>query len=149
MKHPDLFSLNEVKVHYTLGSKSKGPKIQTSKDAYDIMLENWEDIDHSETAYMLLLNRANKLIGIKCVSKGGVSGTVVDPKIVFQTALVCNASYVILLHNHPSQNLNPSEGDVQLTKKLKQAGEFLDLKMLDHIIATSDGYYSFADEGLL
>lgn len=149
MKNPDLFTLNEVKILYSLGPKSKGPKITASRDAYEIMLSNWDDIDHSESAYMLLLNRANKVIGIKCVSKGGLSGTVVDPKIVFQTALVCNASYLILLHNHPSQNLNPSDDDVKLTNKIKQAGDFLDLKMLDHIIATSAGYYSFADEGLI
>lgn len=130
-------------------SKSLGPQIHSSRDAYNIMLTNWEDIDHSESAYMLMLNRANKILGMKCVSKGGITGTVVDPKIIFQTALICNACYIILLHNHPSGNLNPSDDDVKLTRKLKQAGEFLDLKIIDHVIATSDGYYSFADEGFL
>ena len=97
----------------------------------------------------MLLNRANKVLGIYPVSKGGVSGTLVDPKLIFSVALKCNASSIILAHNHPSGNLFPSENDKELTQKLKSAGNFLDIKVLDHLIITPEGYFSFADEGLL
>ncbi len=95
---------------------------------------------------MLLLSRANKVLGFHKVSEGGLSGTVADPKIIFQTALKANSCSIILGHNHPSGNTAPSEADISLTKKLKNAGEFLDLPVLDHIIVTSESYYSFADE---
>ncbi|MCB4800382.1 JAB domain-containing protein, partial [Neotamlana laminarinivorans] len=80
------------------------------------------------------------------LSKGGVSGTVVDAKLVFSVALKCNASSIVIAHNHPSGNLKPSEADLRLTKKLKEAGNYLDVKVLDHIILSREGYYSFADE---
>ena len=83
------------------------------------------------------------------MSKGGVSGTFVDAKLVFSVALKCNASSIIIAHNHPSSNLNPSEADKSLTKKLKSAGQFLDITLLDHLIITKDGYYSFSDDGLM
>jgi DNA repair protein RadC len=146
---PDLFTLNEVKAVYTMKNKPLGPQVMTSKTAYDYVIDFWEDIDHVESAYMILLNRANKIIGIKLLSVGGIAGTVIDPKIVLQTALICNASYFILLHNHPSGNLQPSHDDTALTNKIKQAGLFLDLRLIDHLIITSDGYFSYADEGLL
>ena len=88
---------------------------------------------------------------MKPISKcsGGISGTVADPKVIFQVALKANASSVILCHNHPSGNTKPSDNDIQLTKKLKKAGEFLELNVLDHLIITPDSYFSFADESLL
>jgi DNA repair protein RadC len=98
---------------------------------------------------VILLNRANKVLGICEVSTGGVAGTVADPKVIFAAALKALASSIILSHNHPSGNLAPSQADIELTHKLKAAGRFLELPILDHIIMTSEGYYSFADEGVL
>jgi DNA repair protein RadC len=105
-----------------------------------------EDLPH-EAFWILLLNRANRVIGRECISTGGVSGTVVDAKIVFRKALEYQASSLILGHNHPSGNLAPSTADRQLTAKLIQAGKHLDIAVLDHLIVTNSSYYSFADEG--
>lgn len=98
---------------------------------------------------IILLNRANKVLGICPISLGGISGTIADPKLIFATALKASASGIILAHNHPSGNLKPSQVDIQLTKKLVEAGKFLDLGILDHLIIGSEGYLSFADEGLI
>jgi DNA repair protein RadC len=95
------------------------------------------------------MNRARRILGIYELSTGGVAGTVADPKLVFTAALKANACNIILSHNHPSGNLKPSKADEELTKKIKEAGIYLDIKVLDHIIVTSEGYYSFADEGVL
>lgn len=100
-----------------------------------------------ECFYILILNRANEAIGVKQISQGGVSGTVADPKVIFQSALKANASAIILSHNHPSGNLTPSSEDLKLTKKLKEGGKLLDISILDHIIYSTEGYYSLADEG--
>jgi DNA repair protein RadC len=89
------------------------------------------------------------VLGIFEVSSGGVTGTVADPKLIFVAALKANACAIVISHNHPSGNLKPSQQDEQLTQKINQAGKFLDIKLLDHIIVTSEGYYSFADEGLI
>ena len=110
----------------------------------------WSDkLQHVEETYILLLNRANKALGYSKISLGGISGTVVDTKIVFQTALKANASSVILCHNHPSGNLKPSEADIKITKVIKDAGKIMDIPLVDHIIITDEGFYSFADEGML
>ena len=98
---------------------------------------------------VLLLNRANKTLGWSRISVGGVNGCVADPRIIFQTALKANASSIIVSHNHPSGNCEPSQSDIALTNKLRDAGNFLDIQVLDHVILTSEGYYSFADEGIL
>lgn len=126
-----------------------GPAIQSSKDAYDLMLPNWTDIEYTESFYIILLNRSNKVLGVCKISIGGLAGTVTDPKKIFQTALKANAASVILCHNHPSGNTKPSKSDIEITKKCVEAGNFLDLKVLDHVIVTRDGYFSFADEGML
>jgi len=97
----------------------------------------------------LLLNRGNRVLGIMNVSSGGVSGTIADPKIIFTAALKSNASALVLSHNHPSGTLKPSQPDISLTKKLVDGGKLLDITVLDHLIVTNEGYYSFADEGLL
>ena len=97
----------------------------------------------------MLLTRANNVIGIVAVSRGTVSSTVVDPKIIIAAAINSNACGIILCHNHPSGNLAPSQLDIDLTKKLVRAGETLDIKVLDHLIVGENRYYSFADEGLL
>lgn len=98
---------------------------------------------------VLLLTRSNQVIGIVPISQGGISGTVADPKLIFAAALKSSASSLILAHNHPSGNLKPSEADIRLTRKMKEAGQFLDLPVRDHIILTQEGHFSFADEGLL
>ncbi len=148
-------ALNEIaEVELIYKSKIKAsqrPQIRTSKDAADILKQSWDEnkIDFIEQFKVMFLNRGNKVLGIFEASSGGVTGTVVDPKIVFVAALKVNASNIIISHNHPSGNLKPSIQDEQLTQKIKQAGQFLDIKLFDHIIVTSESYYSFADEGLI
>lgn len=124
------------------------PKITCSKDAFDILYPFMEDQVHEEF-WVLYLNRANKVIAAKNISKGGISGTVADCRIIYHNALELLASAVILSHNHPSGNLKPSESDLQLTRKLKEAGAFLEIPVLDHLIIGESGYLSFADEGLI
>ena len=125
-------------------------KITCSKDCAEYFRQVWSGrLDHVEEFRILCLNRANKVLGFACISKGGMSGTVADPKIIFQIALKSCAASIILGHNHPSGNTKPSESDIRLTNKLKKAGSSLDLPVIDHIILTSETYYSFADEGML
>ena len=130
---------------------SDRPKVSSSTDAFEILISNWSDeIELREEFNILLLDRSNRVMGIYQVSKGGISGTVVDPKIIFSCALKCRSSSIILAHNHPSGNLNPSQADIAITKKIKSGGELLELSVLDHLIITkSEGYYSFADEMLI
>ena len=122
--------------------------IIASKDAYVIMRRHFIDLNHEEF-WVLLLNRANKSIAKELISKGGLAGTVVDPKIVFNVALQHSAAYIFMMHNHPSGNLKPSNEDVYLTKKIVEAGRILELPILDHLIIGNDGYYSFADNSML
>lgn len=126
----------------------KKPKITCSNDAYTQLKGELLDLAHEEF-WILCLNQANTVIAKKRISTGGVAGTVVDAKVVFRSALDTKAVSLILAHNHPSGNLNPSQQDLSLTKKLKEAGETLDLRILDHLIFTNASYYSFADEGLI
>ena len=126
------------------------PKITCSIDAVNLLkpLFTEDEMDTRESFYILLLNRANKVLGWHLVSVGGVSGTLVDPKIVFTVALNSLASGIILCHNHPSGNTEPSKSDVELTKKLYSVGKLLEISVMDHIILTpSNEFYSFADEG--
>ncbi len=124
------------------------PKITSSDMVYEYIYPYFADLAH-ESFYVVLLNRANDVIGHHQISQGGISGTTVDPKIVFKAALDQMASSIILCHNHPSGNKTPSKPDEELTHKIKSAGELLDIKVLDHIIFAEDTYYSFADEGKL
>ena len=126
----------------------KRDKITCSEDAYQLMQPYLLD-QPLEQFWIMLLNRANQVIRTHCVSQGGLSGTVADPKTIFKEALEKLASSIILVHNHPSGNLTPSEADIRLTRKLKEAGQVLDLPVLDHLIFTDESYYSFADEGML
>lgn len=98
---------------------------------------------------MLLVNRASRLLGYLKLSEGGITETIIDLKMVLQTALKCNAQAFIIAHSHPSGNLKPSAGDINLTKRLKEAARLLELNLLDHLIITAEGYDSFADEGLI
>ena len=145
-----LFQICEISIHYsTKVASANRPKIAGSRDCFDLVLPIWDDIEYRESFLLLLMNRANRVLGLVEVSKGGISGTVADPKLIFQHALKANACSVILCHNHPSGNMTPSEADIHLTRKLKEAGILLDLPVLDHLICSKDAYYSFADEGLL
>jgi DNA repair protein RadC len=131
---------------------SERPKVRCSKDAYDLLREAWnpDTIEHIEEFKILLLNRSNVVQGIMDVSKGGISGTVTDVRIIMQAAIKANASGIIVCHNHPSGNLNPSETDTRITSKIKDAGTLLDIQLLDHLIISPEGdYFSFADNGSL
>jgi DNA repair protein RadC len=123
-------------------------KITCSRDVFEIFQASIADKQYEEF-WVLLLNRANKIINKINISEGGISGTVVDPKKVFNKALEHNASSIILCHNHPSGNTEPSEADIKLTNKLKLGGEQLDLPVLDHVIIGDEKYFSFKDEGKL
>ena len=147
-----LFMVSEIKVSYQPKFKaSERPKVNQSKDAYNILFNNWDQgrIELNEQFYILLLNQANRVIGMTLISSGGFSATLIDPKLVFGIALKSCASGIILCHNHPSSNLKPSQADLTLTRRLVEAGKLLDLLILDHIILTKRGYFSFGDEGLL
>ena len=124
------------------------PQIKSSRTAYDLLAPLLVDLPHEEF-WILLLNRGNKVLAREQVSIGGVTGTVVDAKIIFKKALEGNATSLILCHNHPSGTLRPSQADIDITKKLKSAGETLEIKVLDHLIISELGYYSFADEGMM
>lgn len=146
------FEVAEIQLSYKSKVKpSQCPKINSSKEAYSILLDSWDDdkLEFIEQFKILLLNRANRVLGICEVSTGGGGATIVDPRVVFVAAIKSNSTSIILAHNHPSGQLRPSEADIKLTKRLTEGGRLLDIPVLDHIILTSEGYYSFADEGLL
>lgn len=123
-------------------------KISTSSDAYHCLRSNLEDLEREEF-WVLLLNKANRVLAKKRISIGGVSATVVDPRIVFSCAVDCLASSIILAHNHPSGNLRPSKADLDITRKIKDGAVFFDITILDHLIITESDFFSFADEGLM
>ncbi|WP_064196329.1 MULTISPECIES: RadC family protein [Emticicia] len=125
----------------------KKTKVGSSSDAYKAIRPYLMDLQH-EQFWVLLLNRANEVIKPHQISIGGVAGTVADPKMIFKAALEYLASAIILVHNHPSGNLTPSQADKELTKKVKEAGKMLDIPVLDHLIFGDNGYFSFADEGI-
>lgn len=122
--------------------------INSSSAVYRIMQPLLGELPHEEF-WVLYLNNSNKVVKKEQLSKGGITGTLVDVRLVFKIALEIFATSIILCHNHPSGKLAPSEADRQLTRKIKSAGEYLDVKVLDHIIITEKGFYSFADEGIL
>ncbi len=147
-----LNQVSEIQLTYNpIVKPSQRPKIEQSLDAYTLLLNNWDlgKIDFIEQFKIMLLNRANKVLGIVDVSTGGVAGTVADPKVIFSAALKANSSVIILSHNHPSGNLKPSQADIDLTRKLIAAGNYLDINVIEHIILTSESYLSFADEGII
>lgn len=146
-----MYNIAEIEIIYHPKYKmSERPQVSNSQDIYDILFPVWGvSLRHYETFNVLLLNNANKVLGIKRISTGGVNSCLADPKIIFQAAIAANASSIILAHNHPSGNLKPSQADLQLTTKIKEAGRLLDITCLDHLIITDEGYYSFADEGLM
>jgi DNA repair protein RadC len=147
-----LYQVAEIQLTYRSNVKpSQRPRITGSQDAFNILKENWDQgkIEFVEQFKAMFTNRANKVLGILDVSTGGVTGTVADPRVIFAAAIKSGACGVIVAHNHPSGNLLASQSDIELTKRLREAGKILDVQLLDHIIVTTEGYFSFADEGLL
>jgi DNA repair protein RadC len=142
---------SEIFVSYHTKSKNR-TKILSSKDAFDALypLFDTNTIELKEEFFLLFLNRANNILGWFKLSSGGTFGTVVDVKLILMLALQTNASHIVLCHNHPSQNLKPSDSDIRLTKRVVEASNLFEIKVLDHLIIASDGtYFAFADEGLL
>lgn len=140
----------EIQVSYNSPDK-KREKITSGEKAYEVLYNSWNkgSLELQEEFKILFLNRANEVLGIYELSKGGIAGTVVDIRLIFSVALKCNAVGIILAHNHPSGTLKPSDADITLTRKIKKCSEFMDITLLDHIIVTKYGYYSFSNEGNL
>lgn len=124
------------------------PQIKCSRDVFDLLSPSLSDLPHEEF-WILFLNRSNKVINRMKLSQGGISGTVTDVRMVMKRAIENLASGIIVCHNHPSGNLNPSESDTRITQKIKEAGNLMDIQLLDHLIVSDKDYYSFADNGLL
>lgn len=146
------YTIPQVKLSYCSDVKPiERPKITLSKDLADIFWGSFEigELEYQEYFKVVYLNRQNRVIGIHTVSMGGTDKTVIDMKVLFSGALLANASQIVVCHNHPSGNLKPSVQDDVLTNKIKNAGEILQIKLLDHIILTTDGFYSYHDEGKL
>ena len=141
----------KVRIVYSKKQKTEErPKITSSDGAVSVLREIWSSqIEVREEFVVLLLDRANRVLGYQLVSKGGMSGTIADVKLIYSVALESLASGIIIAHNHPSGNTQPSQADIQLTKKISEAGKQLDIILLDHIILTKESYYSLADEGLM
>lgn len=142
--------VNEIKLSYSRKGNYER-LITTSRDAVKIFKEHFDsdEMDYRESFFALYLNQANRVLGIKKISESGISSTIVDVRIIMQAALLCNASGIILAHNHPSGNLKPSQEDLKMTQKIKEASQFLNIQLLDHCILTSTTYISFADDGHL
>ena len=145
--------VSEIRVTYNPKVKKEERYVITgSKIAYQLILDIWDlgTIEYTESFYILLLNRGNQVLGFVKISSGGRAGTIVDSRTVFAPALKGCATGIILAHNHPSGNTKPSNEDIELTRNLKKGGELLNISVLDHLIVTpSDGYLSFADEGMV
>jgi len=142
--------VSEIKVSYTNHNPDK-IKVTNSQILFELIIRQWDMgiIELQEEVKVILLNRANIVIGIYEMSKGGITGSVVDNRIILAVALKCNATGIVMVHNHPSGNIVPSEQDKVITKKLKNACSILDLTLLDHLIITKERYYSFSDSGIL
>jgi len=146
------FKISEIELTYRPEIKAQDcPQISSSRDAYDLFRENWSDctINLFEEFKVAFLNNDNRCLGLLKISQGGITGTLVDNRLIFATALKACASGLVLCHNHPSGRLDPSKADLKLTEKLVEAGNLLDIRVLDHIILTEDNYLSFGDEGLM
>ena len=144
--------VSEVELIYKTNIKpSERIKIEDSKKVYEVLktVYDYNKIEHKESFYAMYLNRANKILAVILISEGGTSACLVDVKIIFQAALKLNASAIILSHNHPSGQLQPSNADIQITNKVKEAAKLLEMQVIEHIIVTpeDDKYYSFADNG--
>lgn len=145
-------NVSEIELIYRTKVKaSERPQIKSSNDAYKLVLSAWnpDKIELFEQFKVLFLNNANRALGIYEISSGGITGTVVDLRLIFSAALKANATALIIIHNHPSGQLKASEADKQITRKINEAGKLLDISLLDSLIITPEHYYSFADDGAL
>jgi DNA repair protein RadC len=142
---------DEVKLVYkTKTPASKRWKVESSKDAYAVLRPYFEEcLEHHEQSWVILLNRANRVLGVSKIGEGNVSACIVDARKIMQCAILANASGIILAHNHPSGKLEFSEADKKMNTNLKEAGRIMDIPMLDSLIITSENYMSAADEGAL
>lgn len=145
-------SFKDVAIEYARRKRieevPKKEKITCSLDCYNILAPYFEG-EKVENFYIILLNRANKVIKVEHISKCGVSCTIVDPKVIFHSALMNLASGMILAHNHPSENPKPSQADIELTKRIKEGGKLLEISVMDHIIYAGKEWFSFADDGMM
>jgi DNA repair protein RadC len=146
-------TISEVRLVYRTKVKASDRlQVKCSKDAFDIFMESWdlESIEHVEEFKLMLLTRSNTVLGIASISKWGINGTVTDVRIILQYAIKANASDIIICHNHPSGNMQRSESDLAITRKIKESGNVMDVQLLDHLIIIPEGrYYSMGDEGIL
>ena len=142
--------VNEIKLSYSRKGNCER-SISSSADAVDVFRAHFDadQMDYRESFFALYLDQANKVLGIKKISECGISSTLVDVRIIMQAALLCNASGIIVSHNHPSGNLKPSSADIKMTAKIKDAAKTLDISLLDHVVLTSDSHFSFADDGMI
>ncbi|MFM7668840.1 MAG: DNA repair protein RadC [Bacteroidota bacterium] len=123
-------------------------KITESKIAFDLLKSSFQDLKHEEF-YVIFLNNSHIVLDYKCVSKGGITATIADGRIIFKEAILRDSTSIILAHNHPSGNAQPSNSDINLTKNLKEFGKCVDIKVLDHIIVADNLYFSFVDNGMI
>lgn len=138
----------ELGIRRQISTSAVKSRITSSKDAFNLLSGELRDLNH-EVFKILILNRNNRVLRTETISVGGIAGTVVDPKIIFKKAIDHHGSSIILCHNHPSGNLNPSKQDIDITKKIVEAGRLIEIQVLDHLIISYEGYFSFADEGLI
>jgi len=131
-----------------IASSLDKPVVLTSKDIAQYLIAMLKDYTY-EVFAVLFLNRANKINRFEIISRGGITGTVADPRVILKKALEEDATSIVLSHNHPSGNLKPSRADEELTRKIKEAAKYFDIKVIDHIIVSEEGHYSFADNGIL
>lgn len=151
-KTKELFTVTEIELIYrNKVPPSLRPSVHSSREAYYTLMQVWDmnKIEIVEQFYILLLNKANRCLGVANISTGGVTGCVADPKIILGMALKGGATGLILAHNHPSGNLMPSQGDIIVTRKISEGGTAIGISVHDHLIVTPERYYSFADEGLV
>lgn len=140
----------EIKVNFTVNESFAPYKIACSEDVYKYAKPLFcESINIYESVYALFFDNSNQLLGFYKVSQGGITSSVVDVRLLLSTALNCLATSLILIHNHPTGNLKPSVEDMKITNQIKEASSLLNIRLLDHMIVTNSGFFSFADEGLL
>ncbi len=142
------FGVSEIAIIYkSQPNFDTRPKVKCADDAHAVFMQAWDDnkLDLLEQSKVLLLNRGNKVLGMYNNSSGGISGTVMDVRLILAAALKANASSIVLAHNHPSGNLSPSAADITITEKIKEAGRILDIQVLDHLILSRGKFYSFEE----
>ena len=141
----------EIKIRYNKSKKGFLGRASNSKDCYEFLKRVFDrrTIQLQESFVVIYLDKAHQILGYYKHTIGGITGTVADPRIIFATAIASASSSIIISHNHPSGNLNPSKADLEITQRIKDIGKLLEIQLLDHLIISKDGYYSFADKDLI